>query len=899
MNQCHLLSDVARIPLPGDNTAIATRRLEAGTIIEYEGKAFSLDSTILEGHRFVAVPIKQGASLLSWGLPFGTALRDLQPGAYACSERILLVLRGREVPGSFVSEPSFRNAELRPYRLSQSGFKPGVQVARTENPRHFLGFPRPASRGTGTRNYIVLLGTTSRASSFVKTLEAKLSPLAGNYPNIDGIAAVAHTEGGLPTSPNNRELLLRTLSGFAVHPNVGAVLIVDNGDEPVNNRALEDYLLLHKYPLDEVPHRFMSLNDHSYQDAVAAGEHTVRGWLDEVNGYTRESLPASELSIALQCGGSDAFSGVSGNPLAGWVAKQVIRNGGRANLAETDELIGAESYILQNTRDRETAEQFLKTIERFKQLLAWHGYSAEGNPSGGNLFRGLYNITLKSIGAAMKRDPEVCLDYVIQYAERLRDSGFYFMDSPGNDLESVAGQVASGCNMIFFVTGNGSVTNFPFVPTIKFITTTDRYNLLPNEMDVNAGAYLDGTPMDELGSSTFDLTLETASGKRSKGELAGHSQVSIWRNWAQTELRDLTPLRDKPLPAGTPLKVGLPRHDILISAKLFRTEGAGATERLGLILPTSLCSSQIARLIAARLNEKSLGSGSIDRYVALPHTEGCGVTLGNTEDLYVRVLLGYLLHPNVQAALLLEHGCEKTHNDYMRASLREHGMDSGEYGWASVQMDGGIAKVGNKIEEWFASRLKDMPRTVRENVRDSALSIALASTSELPRAVAETLAEVALNVVRAGGNIIVPENTPLLASNSFLSNALGGSTLHVTLAHGQVPSSAGFHVMECPTEHWVETLSGLGASGAQLAIVYTAGTCVQSHPMVPVIHISTGTPHAASDDLDLVLSGDSDSWTEDILRLVGLVGSGEYTPRLYGEGNVDFQITRGLLGVST
>ena len=142
--------------------------------------------------------------------------------------------------------------------------------------------------------------------------------------------------------------------------------------------------------------------------------------------------------------------------------------------AETDELIGAESYVLSNVKDLPTAQLFLQKIKNFKQYAANHGASAEGNPSGGNNFRGLYNIALKSIGAARKKDPEVRLDAVIDYGALMADSGYYFMDSPGNDLESIAGQVASGCNMILFITGNGSITNFPFVPTLKFVTTTGR-----------------------------------------------------------------------------------------------------------------------------------------------------------------------------------------------------------------------------------------------------------------------------------------------------------------------------------------------------------------------------------------------------------------------------------------
>ncbi|MCB0025458.1 MAG: UxaA family hydrolase, partial [Caldilinea sp.] len=161
------------------------------------------------------------------------------------------------------------------------------------------------------------------------------------------------------------------------------------------------------------------------------------------------------------------------------------------NIAETPELIGAEPYMLARVRDLATAQRYVAIRDRFVAYAAAHGTSAEGNPSDGNKLRGLYNIILKSIGAAMKKHPQTRLDYAIDYSERMAAPGFYFMDSPGLDLESVAGQIAAGCTVIYFTTGNGSVTNFPFVPTIKVVTTTPRFQLLARDMDVNAGAYLD------------------------------------------------------------------------------------------------------------------------------------------------------------------------------------------------------------------------------------------------------------------------------------------------------------------------------------------------------------------------------------------------------------------------
>ena len=328
--------------------------------------------------------------------------------------------------------------------------------------------------------------------------------------------------------------MLRALAGFMVHPNVGAILALDLGVEPITNARLEAYMREHGLPLDHVRHAFLSVGG-GLAAGLAAGEKIVRGWIDAVEADVRTEEPLAGLRIALQCGGSDAFSGVSGNPLAGAIVHELIRHGGTGVLCETDETAGAEAYVLRNTRDIEIARGVLRHIQSFKERLSWHGVTPESNPSGGNKLRGLYNITLKSLGAVHKKDPRTPVDHVIDYADPLTAPGFYFMNSPGNDLEGIAGQVASGCNLVLFVTGNGSITNFPFVPTLKITTTTQRHLLLKHEMDINAGRYLDGEAMPALVDEAFDLTIATASGERTQGEKAGHSQAQLWRNWRQTE----------------------------------------------------------------------------------------------------------------------------------------------------------------------------------------------------------------------------------------------------------------------------------------------------------------------------------------------------------------------------
>ena len=918
--------EAGRIPMPGDNVAIATRRLEAGTRISLDpamvaedgGGEITLAHTVMEGHRFVHAPIAAEAPLLSWGLPFGHALRALEPGEYVCNEKILVSLKLRNIDFDLPPEPNFRD-NLHVYELDSAGFRPGKQVELHAQPQSFQGFRRSGIRGVGTRNFILVLGTTSLGAGFARTLAARFAGRLGAYPNVDGVVAVTHTEGGGEALPNNLDFLLRTLSGFMVHPNAGAVLAVDplppsnagaSDDSParVGNGMLRQFLTENGYPLQEVTHGFFDIQG-DFEAELARAEEMINLWLPVVNGFERSEEPVSHLKLALQCGGSDAFSGISGNPLAGWVAKEVIRNGGAANLAETDELIGAEPYVLENVRDLETARSFLAKIEAFKERARWHGHSAEGNPSGGNQYRGLYNINLKSIGAARKKDPEVRLDHVIDYAVPMREPGYYFMDSPGNDLESIAGQVASGSNVILFVTGNGSITNFPFVPTLKFVTTTGRWEMLANEMDVNAGRFQDGMPMEELGRETFELTLEIASGKTSLGEQAGHSQVSIWRDWRQTDDSNLQAIQNASQPSGNPLPVhsvsGQPGGNSGGARVSAYPTGKGHTsDQVGLIVPTSLCSAQVARMIADKLNAEKTARDSVSRYVALVHTEGCGAAPGYSQQLFLRTLIGHLDHPMVKRGLLLEHGCEQTHNDAMRLYLEGEGLDTGRLGWASVQMDGGIDNVIALAENWFTTALESEPLPPAEEAGAGALRVGLTAIGNASEAGSRAMALLAAGVVEAGGLVVVPENATLLQSTAFTQTLLRvPEEAFPTLAYGQKASRNGFYIMEAPTRHAVETFTGLAATGVEVMLAHVNGGTLQSHPMAPLVQFSTHPEivRRQAGNLDLE-PGDEQLGAEvlasRLLERVCQVASRQYVPKLFGQGNTDFQLTRGLLGLT-
>lgn len=877
------------------------RRLEAGTAVRIGGTAVRLPHTVLEGHRFAVRPIAPGEALLSWGRPFGIALTAISPGEYVCNQSVLESLSVRRLGASLPAAPNFEDSIV-PYRLDEGAFRAAPPGARAEEPRTFLGYPRAGRRGVGTRNFIVILGTTSLTASFARQMAAHLRPIARAFPGCDGVVAVAHTEGAGPGEPNNSTEVLRALAGFAVHPNVGAVLAVDYGIEPISNARLQAFLRDGGYPIDDVPHRFLSIRG-SLSAALAEGEAVVRAWLPAVAAQRRVESPLAGLRVALQCGGSDAFSGISGNPLAGAVAHEVVRQGGSANLCETDELVGAEGYVLQSVRDLPTAKSLLGMIEGFKRRLSWHGVTPESNPSGGNKLRGLYNIVLKSLGAAQKKDPRTRIDAAIGYAEPMGAPGFYFMNSPGNDLEGIAGQVGAGCNLIVFVTGNGSVTNFPFVPTLKITTTTGRHKLLEHEMDVNAGRYLDGVPMEALAAETFELVIDTISGRRTRGENAGHAQVSLWRNWRQTDATRLAGLRARTAPDGKPLPLApAPRSALAASFPAFRAESGRATERVGLVIPTSLCSAQIAVLAADRLQARGIGcSRGISRFVSLPHTEGCGFGGESMFGILHRAYRGYATHPNVAAALLLEHGCEKVPNDAMRRQFENAGLPLDRFGWASVQLDGGIEKVLARIEAWFAQKISALPPATTGTADLGALTIGLSAAAAPAGAAAATMAAVARAVVEAGGSVLLPESDPLLADAGFCATVLGSLPVRPTLAYAQQPGSPGLHVVASETDHWVENMTGIGASGAHLFVALVSGHSLQGHPLVPVVQVAVADQRGRlpGEDIDAFLTGDADTDARTLVGLIAGTASRALVPKVTAEGFSDFQLTRGLLGVST
>jgi altronate dehydratase len=316
----------------------------------------------------------------------------------------------------------------------------------------------------------------------------------------------------------------------------------------------------------------------------------------------------------------------------------------------------------------------------------------------------------------------------------------------------------------------------------------------------------------------------------------------------------------------------------------------------------SLCSSQISRLAADRLNKSQLGQmHGISRFVALTHTEACGSSGESLFKLLHRSYVGYVTHPNVAAAVLLEHGCEKITNDVMRHELESAGVSAARFGWASVQLDGGIAKVLDKIEAWFEERLATAPVPSRMTTNLGALALGMMTTSNVSDSTAKALAAIACEIVDSGGSVLITENDSLLANPSFVARLLGRTAPHATLAYGQPLQHRGLHIVDSETDHWVENLTGLGACGAHLALAVVDQHARQGHPMLPIIQVAeaTASNEIAADDIDFFLSGNSGHDEVILRKLLVEVAERARTPSANAQGFVDFQFSRGLLGVTS
>jgi len=396
-----------------------------------------------------------------------------------------------------------------------------TQTRYEKQPATFQGIVRKDGR-IATRNYIGILTSVNCSATVARMIADHFKNRLDEFPNVDGVVALTHKTGcGMAGEGEGMELLRRTMTGYAKHPNFFAVLGIGLGCEA---NQLNFWLNASKLKLSDKLQAFTIQEKGGTTKSVRDGIARVKELLPEANRVQREPVPASHLVLGLECGGSDGYSGISANPALGAAADLLVRHGGTAILSETPEIYGAEHLLTRRAVSREVGEKLLARIRWWEDYTARNRMEMNNNPSPGNKAGGLTTILEKSLGAAAKGGTTNLVE-VYEFAEPVTAKGLVFMDTPGYDPVSVTGHVAGGANIVCFTTGRGSVYGCKPSPSLKLATNTRLYQHMEEDMDVNCGTIVDGTEtVEQVGERIFKLILETASGKKSKSELLGFGE---------------------------------------------------------------------------------------------------------------------------------------------------------------------------------------------------------------------------------------------------------------------------------------------------------------------------------------------------------------------------------------
>ena len=476
-----------------DNVGIALRNLDSAETID----GITLVNDVPRGHKLALQAIAKGEKVIKYAQLIGYASVDIAAGDHIHTHNI-----------------EFRATEHN-YEYCIDNAEPPKAAQATS----FMGYQR-ADGQIGTRNYIAILASVNCSATAVQHIAAAFTPeMLSKYPNIDGVVGFSHSTGcGLADSGDGFENLQRVLWGYAQHANVAGVLLVGLGCEVNQISALVEQYQMQRGQLLRTMN-IQSVGGH--QKTVAAGVARIKEMLEQANDVKRTPCPASALKLALQCGGSDAWSGITANPALGYAADLLVAQGGTAVLAETPEVYGAEHLLTRRATDEDTGKKLIDRILWWEDYVARNGGSMDNNPSPGNKLGGLTTILEKSLGAVAKGGT-TRLNGVFRYAEKIDRNGFVFMDSPGYDPASITGEVAGGCNLVAFTTGRGSTYGCKPSPSIKIATNTEMYKRMDDDMDIDAGKIVsDGASIAEVGQEIFDLLINVASGEMSLSEKHG------------------------------------------------------------------------------------------------------------------------------------------------------------------------------------------------------------------------------------------------------------------------------------------------------------------------------------------------------------------------------------------
>ena len=481
---------------PKDNVAVAISDMPSGQTVNIGCCELCAIESIKAGHKMALADIEEGAPIIKYGFPIGIATKRIEKGSWVHTHNLKTALSGK---------------------LEYS-----YQPTATEIPQApadtFMGYIR-ANGKAAVRNEIWIIPTVGCVNSVAAQIE-KLS-YANLVPGVDGVYSFPHPFGCSQTG-DDHETTQKLLAALVNHPNAAGVLVLGLGCE--NNNIPEFKKVLGEYDAQRV--RFLNCQDS--EDEISDGVKTIRGLIGYASHEKRTPVKVSELVVGLKCGGSDGFSGITGNPAVGAFSDILTSRGGTTILTEVPEMFGAETLLMNRACDETVFSKTVEMINGFKQYYIDHDQEIYENPSPGNKEGGITTLEEKSLGCTQKSGSGKVAD-VLGYAQPVKTHGLNLLTSPGNDIVATTALVASGAHIVLFTTGRGNPLGGP-VPTVKISTNTSLFNHKRNWIDFNAGGIIEGYPIGECGMDLYKYVIAVAEGTKTQTEKKGYREISIFKD---------------------------------------------------------------------------------------------------------------------------------------------------------------------------------------------------------------------------------------------------------------------------------------------------------------------------------------------------------------------------------
>ncbi|WP_371068471.1 UxaA family hydrolase [Sediminibacillus sp. JSM 1682029] len=483
-----------------DNVTIALRDLTPGESIIIEGEEIIVQQAVRAGHKLARKPIPLNENVVKYGYPIGKASSPIEIGEWVHTHNVETNLSGTL---DYEYQPTTDKV-----------------TSQGQSERTFQGYVRKNGE-VGIRNEIWIINTVGCINKTAEVV-AKMANEQHKDEQIDGVFHFSHLFGcsQLGDDLHNTQKLL---SSLVHHPNAAGVLVMGLGCE--NNYIAEFKKVIGDFDEDRV--KFISVQETT--DEIEHSLDLIDELADYARSFKRETLPVSKLKVGLKCGGSDGFSGITGNPLLGAFSDKLIQQGGATVLTEVPEMFGAETILMSRARDDETFHKIVDLVNDFKEYFLRHDQNVYENPSPGNKQGGITTLEEKSLGNVQKGGFGEVVD-VLPYGERMASEGLNLLQGPGNDLVSTTALAAAGAHLVLFTTGRGTPFGGP-VPTVKISTNSALAEKKKNWIDFNAGALVEGKSKEELTDEFFDYIVELASGsKQTNNEKFGFKEISIFKD---------------------------------------------------------------------------------------------------------------------------------------------------------------------------------------------------------------------------------------------------------------------------------------------------------------------------------------------------------------------------------